>query len=126
MVSSHWRAVAGRAAHVPWTVGAIGAMLAAMAKRAKGEILVLKKNRLWFQKKLSGRGLHILFPIRGEWFLYPHDQLLKQMLAAGRVIANTESWDKGGIYHCREVSAWMLPLLAPYRLKPPRLTRRRR
>src|SRR2546428_6937710 len=37
------------------------------------------KGRLTFARKYEGRGLHVCFPDRGEWFLYPHDDLLAQV-----------------------------------------------
>jgi hypothetical protein len=55
------------------------------------------KGRLTFDKKYIGRDLHICFPNREEWFVYPHDEFLKTVLA-GTNIAETSSWKDGGGY----------------------------
>jgi hypothetical protein len=40
------------------------------------------KSRLTFEKKYLKKDLHICFPHGEEWFLYPHDKLLKAVLAS--------------------------------------------
>ncbi len=74
------------------------------------------KGRLTFEKKYLGRELHVCFPHNGEWFLYPHDELLAKVLATSSV-ATSESWATGGGYSFPRLSKKLKELLAPHRLK---------
>ena len=74
------------------------------------------KGRLTFEKKYQGRDLHVCFPDGGQWFLYPHDELLEQVLAISGV-SGTESWKKHGGYSFPRLSKKLRELLVPYRLE---------
>jgi hypothetical protein len=73
------------------------------------------KGRLTFDKKYSGRDLYVCFACGGEWFLYPHDELLKTALEATN-IAETSSWRDYGAYSFPSISRKIRELLQPYRL----------
>lgn len=73
------------------------------------------KGRLTFDKKYSGRGLHVCFRHEGDWYLYPHDELLTEVLAVTNV-ASSESWQVQGGYSFPGLSEKLRPLLASYRL----------
>src|SRR5450759_1759842 len=74
------------------------------------------KGRLWFGKKFCDQELHICFPEGGEWFLYPHDELLEKVLAED-MMGGTVSWDENGVYHFPQIPAKLRALLEHYRLK---------
>jgi hypothetical protein len=55
------------------------------------------KPRLTFGTKYKGKELWVCFPSRGDWYLYPHDVLLKIVLAETSV-GTSESWLIKGVY----------------------------
>jgi hypothetical protein len=73
------------------------------------------KGRLTFDKKYRNRDLYVCFPYGGEWFLYPHDELLKTALEATN-IGRTDSWKHRGAYSFPLMSRKVRELLQPYRL----------
>ena len=76
------------------------------------------KGRLTFAKKYCGLGLHVCFPDGDEWYLYPHDELLQQVLAeTPPIVGCTDSWKHDGIYHFPHLSDRLRVLLNPYRLE---------
>ena len=75
------------------------------------------KGRLSFDKKYLNRDLHVCFPHADDWFLYPHDELLGQVLATSTVAAS-ESWKTHGGYSFPSLSSKLKVLLAPFRLAP--------
>jgi hypothetical protein len=72
------------------------------------------KGRPCFDKKYSGKDLFVCFPAPGGIYLYPHDALLDLVLARGRSVVGTESWEKKGQYHFPYLAEWLQPLLQPY------------
>mgnify|MGYP001593805963 CR=1 FL=1 len=75
------------------------------------------KGRLTFDKKYGERDLHVCFPHGGDWFLYPHDELLNKVIATSTVAAS-ESWKIRGSYSFPRLSRKLKALLGPYRLQP--------
>lgn len=73
------------------------------------------KGRLAFYKKYVGRGLYVCFPDNGQWIVYPHDELLKRVLATSNV-ANTHAWKSGGGFSFSRVPRKFRKLLEPYRI----------
>ena len=71
------------------------------------------KGRLCFYKKYRGKDLYVAFAEDEHWFLYPHDELLKRVLAE-TAISTTSSWSDGGGYSFPRVSKQLRQLLAPY------------
>jgi len=74
------------------------------------------KGRLAFYKKYQGRGLYVCFPDHGQWFVYPHDELLNQVLATSTVAATRSLKTRGG-YSFRRLSKKLRKLLEPYRIE---------
>ena len=73
------------------------------------------KGRLTFDKKYEGRDLYVCFPDGGEWFLYPHDPLLKEVLDCTN-IETTESWKVNGGYSFPHLSERVRQMLLPHRI----------
>ncbi len=84
-----------------------------IALHRSGDVLrVQLKSRLTFEKKYEGNGLHVAFAVGETWYLYPHDELLSQVLNATNIGA-TESWGRGG-YSFPRLSKQLQEMLAPY------------
>ena len=71
------------------------------------------KGRLTFAHKYEGKDLWICFPHKGEWYLYPHDYLLKFIKPA---IQQTRSWRDKGAYDYSGLSVKQKEILEPYKL----------
>ena len=74
------------------------------------------KSRLTFKKKYEQQDLYVAFADEGEWYLYPHDELLKKVLKA-TTIATTKSWKVRGGYSFPTLSTRLRALLQEYRVK---------
>ena len=72
------------------------------------------KSRLTLEKKYIGRDLHVCFPSGRDWYLFPHDKLMRMVLDDS-TIGHSASWEKGA-YSYRTLSRQMKQRLAPYRL----------
>jgi hypothetical protein len=87
-----------------------------IAQHVNGTFLKVQlKGRLTFCKKYEDQDLHICFPDKRTWFLYPHDELLRQFLSEGK-IEGTESWEFKGEYHFPRLNDQLKALLEQYRL----------
>ena len=89
-----------------------------IAQHIDGEtfVKVQLKGRLTFSKKYIGKNLFIAFHTKGDWFLYPHDELMNVVLAQTGIGA-TLSWKKKrGGYSFPKLSRQLRELLAPYRI----------
>ncbi len=73
------------------------------------------KGRCSFYKKYEKYDLFICFPHEDEWFVYPHDELLRTVLSETN-IGNTSSWKNDGGYSFPGLSVKLRKLLEPYRL----------
>jgi hypothetical protein len=53
-----------------------------LAQHVDGKTLlrVQLKSRLGIYKKYQGKNLWVCFPDRGDWYLYPHDEVLHHLL----------------------------------------------
>jgi hypothetical protein len=74
------------------------------------------KGRLTFCDKYVGKDLHIAFPRRGDWYIYPHDELLEKVDAMIR-IKRTQSWTENGIYSFASLSKRLFNLLNQYQIE---------
>ncbi len=72
------------------------------------------KSRLTFDKKYESKDLYIAFPYADEWYLYPHDELLRIVLESG--IGETSSWLEKGGYSMPQPSREMQALLQKYKI----------
>lgn len=87
-----------------------------IALHIDGETLKVQlKGRLTFDKKYKGKNLYVAFPACGDWYLYPHDDLLDRVLNDSR--ATSKSWQVHGLYHFPRLSKPMRDLLKPYRIR---------
>ena len=71
------------------------------------------KGRLTFQKKYNGKNIYIAFNQDGKWYLYPHDELQKEVLRHG-FMKGTNSWDKSRSYSFPRLSKELQKLLSQY------------
>ena len=72
------------------------------------------KGRLTLDRKYQHRDIHICFRSGGQWYLYPHDSVMEQILASSNV-SNTKSWTDG-LYTFPSLSKELQALLEPFRL----------
>lgn len=72
------------------------------------------KPRLTLEKKYMHRDLHVCFPSGHDWYLFPHDELVRAVLDDSTV-GQSASWERGG-YSYPTLSKKMKQRLAPYRL----------
>ena len=88
-----------------------------IALHTSGQSLhVQLKARLSFSEKYRSRDdLWIAFPLAGEWYLYPHNELLEKVLAVSN-IGSTKSWGVSGGYDIGRPGKKYMKLLEPYRL----------
>lgn len=89
-----------------------------IAQHIDGEqfLKVQLKGRLTFDRKYIGKDLCVAFHYKGEWYLYPHDELLDVVLENTQTMAGTESWDSRGLYSFGTLSELLRQLLEPYRV----------
>ncbi|MGB7585564.1 MAG: hypothetical protein WBM11_12015 [Terriglobales bacterium] len=74
------------------------------------------KSRLAFYKKYQDKELYIAFCNEGDWYLYPHDELLELVLTGKKNVCGTKSWDEDGGYSFPNLSVEMRRLLKPYKI----------
>jgi hypothetical protein len=92
-----------------------------IAQHIKGDtILIQLKGRLTFCQKYIGQGLYIAFPRRGEWYIYPHDELLEKVNAIIG-IKSTPSWTEKGVCSFASLSKRLYKLLNQYQIEPRQL-----
>lgn len=92
-----------------------GADFIAQHVDGKTFLRVQLKSRLTFQRKYKNKGLYVAFGDHGKWYLYPHDDLLRQVLSRD-MIRKTKSWRQRGGYSYYKVSKQLRELLEPYRI----------
>ena len=91
-----------------------------IAQHIDGEtfLKIQLKGRLTFQKKYEGKDLYVAFFSKPDWYLYSHDELLKKVLAANRLVG-TRSWDVAGGYSFPYLPRELKLLLKPYKIGHP-------
>lgn len=73
------------------------------------------KGRLTLDNKYCGKDVYVAFLIGNECYVYPHDTILKAVLARGNV-SETRSWADDGKYTWRDLPLWARELLNEYRV----------
>ncbi|MDI6447729.1 hypothetical protein [Anaerobaca lacustris] len=73
------------------------------------------KGRLSFYKKYTGKDLWVAFHEGGSWYLYPHDELLGDVLKLTG-IGSTVSWSHRGGYSFPRVPQRLQGFLSKYRI----------
>lgn len=81
-------------------------------------IKVQLKSRLTFGEKYQDKELFIAFRDGGEWYLFPHDEVLRSVLK-DTGIKSTVSWSERGGYSFPRLSRQLRSLLAPYQVSQP-------
>lgn len=71
------------------------------------------KGRWMIDKKYIGRDIWMAFPIGSDWYLMPHDEMLKMAEASG--VTQTASWTEAGAYSRPRPSAEVIAQCVPYR-----------
>lgn len=75
------------------------------------------KGRLTFCEKYIGKGLHIAFPRRDDWYLYPHDELLEKVHKING-LKDTLSWTESGVFSFPSLTKRVFKLLNQYQIEP--------
>ena len=84
-------------------------------READGDLkLIQLKSRWTIAQKYIGRGLHIGFIDRGDWFIVPHDEMLAWPEVSGFI--ETDSWRARGVYHRASLSAALRERCAAFSL----------
>ena len=92
-----------------------GADFLAYHKDGDTTLKVQLKSRVAIYKKYKDKGIWMNFPIKGVWYLVPHDELLR---LAPRTWLKSESWrKKDGAYSTASPSRELRDKLSPYALK---------
>jgi hypothetical protein len=75
------------------------------------------QTRLLFDKNYRGQVAYVACPDydNNQWYLYPHDKILNQLIAKG-IITGTKSWEEKGLYHFPSIPEKHKALLTPYQL----------
>jgi hypothetical protein len=71
------------------------------------------KGRWMIDKKYERRDIWMAFPIGSDWYLMPHDEMVR--LAAIDGITQTASWVEGGAYSRGNPSSAVIAQCAQYR-----------
>ena len=96
-----------------------------IAQHIDGDTFLIQlKSRLTFCEKYRGKGLYTAFRRRNDWYLYPHDEILKKVDAVVKFSA-TLSWTKGGVFSCKTPTKVMFQILNPYQIEPSRNIQRK-
>ncbi|MGD0734751.1 MAG: hypothetical protein ABR976_06370 [Terracidiphilus sp.] len=94
-----------------------GADFIAQHFETKAFLKVQLKGRLTFSKKYRGQELFICFrDLDDRWYLYPHDEVLAEVLGRG-LLAGTDAWDKKGGYDFPYLKPSFKKMMEPYRLE---------
>jgi len=90
-----------------------------IAQHIDGEtfLKIQLKSRLTFSKKYLGKDIYIAFQANGEWYLFPHDELMEKVLTETN-IGNTGSWKTHGGYSFPGLSQHLRELLSAYKIFP--------
>jgi hypothetical protein len=75
------------------------------------------KGRWMIDKKYIGRDIWMAFPIGADWYLMPHDEMLRLAEADGKTTKSL-SWIEGGAYSKPRPSIATIAECAPYQFAP--------
>lgn len=73
------------------------------------------KGRLTFDRKYIGNKIYVCFPNGSDWFLCPHDALLRK-LSKTMNFTRTRSWKEKGSYSFNNLSQETERLMSKYKL----------
>ena len=79
---------------------------------------IQQKGRLTFNKKYTGKDIHIAFLIENDCYVYPHDEFLERLQKLDRCKStfDTKSWIENGRYDWRQPPSWAIDVLNEYKL----------
>jgi hypothetical protein len=88
-----------------------------IASHINGEdfIKVQLKSRFSIYKKYLNKDIWICFPYKGDWYMYPHDQILGEIESVTNY-QNTISWLEKGGYSSDNIPKSMMGLMEKYKL----------
>jgi hypothetical protein len=92
-----------------------GADFIAQHMQGGGFLKVQLKGRLFFAKMYGGKDISIAFPDGPDWYVYPHDEVLR-IVHGITGFMDTEAWRGPGIYHFPRISKAVKEALIPYRV----------
>lgn len=106
---------AGYNAYLPVYDGGVDLIL---YREEDGDVKKVQLKGRWsIDKKYCGRDIWIAFHDAGQWYIAPHDELVK--IAEETGFAASRSWVEGGKYTCPTISKAMKARLAPYAMFEP-------
>ena len=79
-------------------------------------IKVQLKGRLTFAQKYLRKNIHVAFHHKGDWYLYPHDEVLDLVIEETEAVKGTSSWDDDGVYHFGTHSDTISSILETYKV----------
>ena len=96
-----------------------GADFLAVHIDGKTLLKVQQKGSAVIVKKLQGKGIHMAFPIKGQWYLVPHSKLFNIVRKEKGLswIKEKEEWKKKGKLWLKG-PRWLQDKLTRYVLKP--------
>lgn len=95
-----------------------GADFLAVHLDGKTTLHVQLKSRPTIKRHYENSGIYIAFPIKGAWYILPHDKLVDVMKSESKWL-ETKSWKKkGGGYSSAGLSKRALSAISSYRLHP--------
>jgi hypothetical protein len=87
-----------------------------IAQHRNGEFIKVRlKGRLSFGTKYKAKDLYVTFCADGEWYLFPHDEVLERVLTE-TTIGQTRSWSEDGGYSFPGLTMQMRQILGPYKV----------
>lgn len=93
-----------------------GADFIAQSMNGQSFLKVQLKGRFTIDKKYLEKDLYITFPLKNDWYVFPHDEIVKA-LEDRKIFTETPSWIDGGNYSVSEIgNKEVLSLLEPYKL----------
>lgn len=88
-----------------------------LAVNIDGHILKIQlKSRMTIDKKYIGKDLYIAFPEKENWFIYPHDLLLKIVNTKG--LCNTKKFHESGKWTWPYSPKHLLKSIEDYKISP--------
>ncbi len=88
-----------------------------IANHVDGEVFlkVQLKGRLTLDKKYRGKNIFVVFRENNQWYLYPHDEMMKKLLKKG-FMKGAKAWDEKGNYSWARVPKTILTILNSYKI----------
>jgi hypothetical protein len=92
-----------------------GADFLAYHKDGQETLKVQLKGRLLADQKYVGKDLYMAFPLNGDWYLVPHDDIVEHFRNSTNYL-ESPSWLENGAYHSGQPNQVTRTWLEGYRL----------